>query len=359
MKVLVTGGAGFIGSHTVDFVLDKGFEVSVIDNLYFGRKENVNNAAEFHKFDIRETDKVLEVLQTFKPDCVLHLAAYVSPSRSVKDPISDAEMNIKGTMSLCNALQKSGSVSKIIVASTQAAYGEGKYYCQSCNSIIYPDFRKPSDLAVGKFELPCPECNAYPLKPIPTDENTRQKPSMPYGVSKLAEEKYILSTAQLLGIDGISLRYFNVYGPRQSSQGLETAVVAIFFSKILKLKQSPVVFEDGGQTRDFVYVSDVVEANYRAIVDFHGISEFNVGYGEGTSILDVANKIKAVLGSNTDITVTSKPRKLKESGGGVDTRHCFADLTKVNKKLNWKPKVGLKSGLRVTADWATGNEDVL
>lgn len=359
MKILVTGGAGFIGSNTVDLLIERGHEVCVIDNFSSGRKENINPDAEVFEEDILRKERIKDIVSKTQPEAVLHLAANVSPLRSVKNPLFDAQTNIEGTLSLYSALGKTikrNFLKKIVIASSQAAYGEGMYKC-GCGWEGKPDFRKPENLWKGKFEHFCPECENYPLTPVPTPETLRQDPSMPYGVSKLAEEKYLLVFAQTYGIDGIALRYFNVYGERQTSQGMETAVSAIFFNKLLH-NEHPIVFEDGKQIRDFVHVSDVSIANAIALERGEGIKKYNIGCTP-ISIKELAEKIAESLGSDIKPKITNLPRYVVKGKGSIDTRHCFADMKLIKKELDFSPKMKLERGLEQTAEWAKENKDIL
>ncbi len=360
MKILVTGGAGFIGSNTVDVLIERGHEVSVIDNLFSGRRENLSTGAEIFEQDILNKDKVKEIILEVRPEVVLHLAATVSPLRSVKNPLLDAKINIEGTLSLYSTLAETiaeGFLKKVVLASSQAAYGEGMCKCGECSWEGKPGFRKPENLWSGKFEHFCPACGYYPLEPVPTPETLMQDPSMPYGVSKLAEEKYLLAFAQAYGIDGIALRYFNVYGQRQTSQGMETAVSAMFFNKILHDEQ-PIVFEDGGQTRDFIHVSDITLATTLAIEKASGIKKYNVGCTP-VSIKELAGKIAAALGSGIKPKITGEPRYAVEGKGSIDTRHCFADMSLIKEELGFSPKIKLEEGLEKTAEWARKNKNIL
>ncbi|MBL7206307.1 MAG: NAD-dependent epimerase/dehydratase family protein [Candidatus Aenigmarchaeota archaeon] len=360
MKILVTGGAGFIGSNTVDMLVDAGHEVSVIDNFFSGRKENLNEKVEIFEENILKKDKIKEIIEKTQPESVLHLAATVSPLRSVKNPLLDAQINIEGTLSLYSALAETieqDFLKRIVVASSQAAYGEGNYECEKCGWKGKPDFRTPENIWKGKFDHFCPKCGYYPVKPISTKETMRQDPSMPYGVSKLAEEKYLLSFAQSYGINGIALRYFNVYGQRQTSQGMETAVSAIFFNKLLHNEQ-PLAFEDGKQTRDFVHVNDIATVNKLSLEKAKGIKRYNVG-GTPISIAGLAEKIADAVGVDKKPIITNEPRYAVKGRGTIDTRHCFADMSLVKEDLGFESKVSLEDGLKQTAEWSKENKDIL
>ncbi|MBI2565114.1 NAD-dependent epimerase/dehydratase family protein [Candidatus Woesearchaeota archaeon] len=360
-KVLVTGGAGFIGSHTVDKLLDHGYDVYVVDDLSTGRRDNLSDVVKFYETDIRDKTAFSAIVNIISPSIIVHLAASVNPGRSAKDPVSDAKINIEGTLNLYSAmipLVEKNILKKIVFASTQASYGEGMHKCPNCCMVLKPDFRKPEDLLNKKFEHTCPNCQCYHLLPVPTAECCLQDPSMPYGVSKLAEEKYLLSFAQQFAIDAIALRYFNVYGPRQSSQGMETAVNAIFFNQLLNKNQMPLVFEDGLQTRDFVYVDDVARANLLAVECGQGIKKYNVGC-DSASILEIAKLTMNVLRKSGNPNITHTPRALISSKGTMDTRHCQAYLNLIKKELNWLPKIHLEEGLQLTAEWALQNKNRL
>jgi len=299
MKALVTGGAGFIGSHVADALLKKGLKVEIIDNLSTGKRENLPTGATFHQLDIRDK----EVHRIFAAGCfdvVFHLAAQMDVRKSVADPIFDAEANIIGGINLLQACKNHG-VRKVIFSSTGGAiYGE---------QIAFP-----------------------------ADEEHPLNPCSPYGISKLAFEKYLAFYKMEFGLDFIALRYANIYGPRQRGDG-EAGVVSIFFDKLLTDGQA-VIYGDGRQTRDFTYVADVVSANLAAL-EYDGCGAFNVGTGHETDINTLFDLIKEISGSK-------QPRIYRPARPGEQKRSVI-DYQKIKKCMGWHPRYDLRKGLEETA----------
>ncbi len=301
MKLLVTGGAGFIGSNLADALIDAGHNVTIIDDLSTGRKENVPLKAEFHKLEISSpvVDKVFE-MGGF--DMVFHLAAQMDVRKSVQNPIFDAEVNILGGINLLQASVKHG-VKKFIFSSTGGAvYGEQEYF--------------PAD-------------EKHPLNPI-----------SPYGVSKMTLEKYLYYYWSEFKLPYISLRYANVYGPRQNERG-EAGVVAIFCSRLLKGERA-VVNGDGLQTRDFVYVDDVVKSNLLAM-GYGKNGYFNVGTGKETDINTVYDKIKKDTGSSQ--------QRINGPALPGEQRRSVISYDLIQKILGWTPAVSLDEGIQKTVDY--------
>lgn len=298
MRVLLTGGAGFIGSHVSDMLINNGHEVIVIDNLSSGKEENLNSKAVLYKEDIR--DSVIKgIMERERPEAVIHHAAQVSVRDSVEDPLYDMDVNIGGTLNLLENSVKNG-VKKFIFASTGGAiYGE-----QSC---------------------------------FPADENHPTKPLSPYGITKLTCEKYLYYYHETYGLNYVSLRYSNVYGPRQDPYG-EAGVVAIFSQKMLAGDQ-PIINGSGEQTRDYVFVEDVARANALTL-EGDVIGEFNIGTGIETTVNGLFREIKTLAESE----VKSVYRKAKK---GEQFRSVL-DWSKAKRGLGWNPEVSLKEGLKQT-----------
>jgi UDP-glucose 4-epimerase len=298
LKVLVTGGAGFIGSHVVDALVEAGHEVVIVDDLSTGRASNINPRARFYQMDIRDPH-LSEVFEQERFDIVNHHAAQMDVRKSVADPLFDADVNIRGSLNLLECARKSG-VRKIVYISTGGAvYGEPEY-------------------------LPCDE--AHPVNPI-----------CPYGASKHTVEHYLYMYRVLYGLAYAVLRYPNVYGPRQDPNG-EAGVVAIFIGQMLAGKQ-PTIFGSGEQERDFVYVGDCARANLLAMED-HVQGIFNIGSGRGTTI----NQIYALL---SEITGYRRPPVYGPPRAG-ETFRIFLDATKARREMGWAPQVSLEEGLRRT-----------
>lgn len=296
--ILVTGGAGFIGSHVVDLFLAAGHQVLVVDNLLTGRRENVNPKAEFYLLDIRSPE-IKALIETRRPEVICHQAAQVSVRLSVDDPVEDASINILGTLNLLEAAVQA-KVARFIFASTGGAiYGEQDYF--------------PAD-------------EQHPLRPV-----------SPYGVAKLAVEKYLEYYRQEYGLPFVALRYSNVYGPRQDPHG-EAGVVAIFTQRLLA-GQPAVINGDGTQTRDFVYVSDVAQANLAALhCDYCG--PVNIGTGVETDINQLFRQLRELTQSKQEeIHGPPKPGEQKRS---------VISYQLAREVLNWQPTIPLAEGLRQT-----------
>jgi UDP-glucose 4-epimerase len=302
MRILVTGGAGFIGSHIVDAYLEQGHDVCIVDNLSTGRQQNINHRARFYNADIRDARKMEELFGHEKFDVVNHLAAQMDVRRSVADPVFDASVNVLGVLTLLECCIHAG-VARMIFSSTGGAiYGEQDYF--------------PAD-------------EAHPTRPI-----------SPYGVAKLTTENYLFYYRVVHGLQSVVLRYANVYGPRQNPEG-EAGVVAIFVNKMLKGEQ-PVINGDGTQTRDYVYVGDVVNANVLAL-GMEGSGVFNVGTGIESDVNTLFRHLIRFTGSKC--TEHHGEAKLGEQLRSV------LSCDKIRESLGWKPAVHLEEGLRRTVEY--------
>jgi UDP-glucose 4-epimerase len=301
MKVLVTGGAGFIGSHLVDRLVLEGHEVVIVDNLVTGKRRNINKAARFYKMDIQSW-RLERVLRNERPNIVMHLAAQMDVRKSVEDPTFDAQVNILGTLNVLQQAVKHGVRKVIFSSSGGAIYGEQETY-------------------------PAPETHVM-------------KPLSPYGLSKLCGEQYLSYFQRVSGLQAVSLRYANVYGPRQDPYG-EAGVVAIFIQKMLNNEQA-VINGNGRQTRDFVFVDDVVEANL-AMMGQETQGTYNVGTGVETSINDLFRILIQHTGSMCK--EIHGPAKKGEQARSV------IDNTKLRHELSWEPKADLTEGLKKTVEY--------
>ena len=301
MKVMVTGGAGFIGSHVVDVLIENGYEVVIVDNLANGSKANINKKAKFYEVDI--TSKELnKVFAQERPDFVCHQAAHINVRNSLKDPVMDSENNILGSINLLE-LCKQYKVKKVVYASSGGAiYGEPEY-------------------------MPC-------------DENHPIKPLSPYGVSKYAVELF-LNYYHTFGLDFCALRYANVYGPRQDPLG-EAGVVAIFANKLLS-DQPCKINGDGEQTRDFVYVKDVARANLLAIKKNCKTCAVNIGVGCELSINELYEQMTRLL--------SIKKKAIHGPAIKGEVYKIYLDIKKAKEVLGWKPKYDFDKGLQETLDW--------
>lgn len=302
MKVLVTGGAGFIGSHVVQAYLDNGFEVAIIDDLSTGRSSNLNPAAKFYKIDIRDP-KIADIFEAEKPDYINHHAAQMDVRRSIVQPIFDADVNILGSINLLENARCFGVKRFIYISTGGAVYGEPEY-------------------------LPCDE--AHPINPI-----------CQYGASKHTVEHYLFMYQVNYGLPYTVIRYPNVYGPRQDPHG-EAGVVAIFTGQMLRGEQV-VINGDGEQQRDFVYVGDCARANVLATTRHTGSGIINLGSGFGTSVNQIFEGLKAATAYPKP--AVHGPAKLGE------TRMIYLDASKARRELGWEPAVPLQEGLTKTVDY--------
>ncbi len=302
MKIMVTGGAGFIGSHVVDIFLANGYEVVVIDDLSTGRLSNLNPAATFYQVDIRSPE-LEEIFKEEKPDFIDHHAAQMDVRRSVDDPLFDADVNVLGSIKLIELARKHQVKRFIYISTGGAVYGEPEY-------------------------LPCDE--AHPINPI-----------CPYGASKHTVEHYLYMYQELYDLDYVVLRYPNVYGPRQDPHG-EAGVVAIFTGQMLKDEQV-VINGDGKQERDFVYVEDCARANLLALTAENPNTIFNLGYGYGTSINDIYSNLTKV--TDYKLSAVHGPAMAGE------TQRIYLDANKARQEMDWTPTVGLEEGLGKTVEY--------
>jgi UDP-glucose 4-epimerase len=314
MKILVTGGAGFIGSHIVDLYIKEGYEVVVVDDLSTGNAEYINKKAKFYKLDINELNanyyKLEDIFKEERPDIVNHHAAQISVTDSIKDPVFDAKVNILGTLNLLENCIR---------------YGVKKFIFASSGGTVYKETDK-----------------------LPVDENHPLKPLSPYGVSKMAIENYLYFYKKVHHLDSIIFRYSNVYGPRQDPYG-EAGVVAIFTNKMLK-GENPIINGDGIQTRDFVYISDAAKVNLLALKEKfesdnknYEMAIFNIGTGIETSVNELFYKLKKITKAN--VKEIHGPPKLGEL-----RRSCLS-FNKAKKILGWEPEVDIDQGLKLTVNY--------
>jgi UDP-glucose 4-epimerase len=304
-KILVTGGAGFIGSNTVDLLIEKGHDLVVIDNLTTGKEKNLNPKGRFYKMDLQSSE-LNKIFKNEKIDFVCHLAAQINLRLSVKDPVFDAENNILASLNLLENCVKH-KVKKIVFSSTGGAlYGEAEV--------------------------------------IPTPEDYEIHPISPYGAAKFSVENYLYYYHKIHNLKYTALRYANVYGPRQDPLG-EAGVIAVFASKLLHDKQ-PMIFGSGEQTRDYVYVTDVCRANFMALEN-DKIGAYNVGTGVETSVNRLFDKL---------IEITDKDFEKKHSRSALgEQKRSALDYSKIKKEFSWQPKINIDKGLEMTVDWFRQN----
>jgi dTDP-L-rhamnose 4-epimerase len=348
-RILVTGGAGFIGSHTVDLLIARGYEVTVIDNLepqvHRRRKlpDYMNKNVTFICGDVRNRELLKRV--TREADAVIHLAAMVGVGQSMYQVDRYVDVNTKGTAVLLDVLvNEENNVKKLVVASSMSIYGEGKYYCEKCSNNAYPGIRCEEQLKKRQWDHLCSVCNS-PLTPLPTDENKPLMPISIYAITKKHQEEMCLLIGKTYGISTVALRYFNVYGSRQALSNPYTGCVAVFTNRIFNNKP-PYIFEDGNQVRDFVHVKDVARANVSALERTNAnYTAINIGTGRATSIKKLAETLlKLYKRSDLQPYVSYEYRK-------GDVRHCYADIRRANSLLNYKPSISLEEGLIELIKW--------
>ena len=350
MKVLVTGGAGFIGSHLVDRLLADGHEVRVLDSL----EEQVHGGAwpgylagevERIRGDVRDRDAVRSALDG--ADRLVHLAAAVGVGQSMYEIERYTSVNALGAAVVLEAaLEVRERLEKAVVASSMSIYGEGLYRCPAEDEERVPEPRGDAQLARREWEPRCPACGAA-LEPLPTPERKPLQPTSIYAIGKRDHEEMFLAWSRAYGVPATALRFFNVYGPRQALSNPYTGVAAIFASRLLN-GRSPVIFEDGRQSRDFVHVSDIVEGIVRALEPGAGdLATVNLGSGVPTSVREVADTLARGLGVDVEPEFPERYRV-------GDIRHCFADATLGRELLGFEASVGFEDGMRELAGWLAG-----
>lgn len=350
-KILVTGGAGFIGSHLVDLLISKGYEVRILDNLFpqvhQGKiPQYLNKNAEFIKGDMTNTADINKALKGV--DVIYHEAAVVGVGQSMYEIENYIFNNTLGTAKLLDFLANNKhSIQRIVVASSMSAYGEGLYKCPSCG-FIRPPLREDKQMAKKNWELFCPNCKNI-LTPIGIPESQGFICNSIYAVTKQSQEDMVMIFGKAYGIPTTALRYFNVYGPRQSLSNPYTGVAAIFLSRLKNDKQ-PVVYEDGLQSRDFISVYDIADANAHVLENEKAWGKvFNLGTNNPIPIKEIALILSKLLGKDIEPQITEKFR----SG---DVRHCFADISLIKNTLDWTPKWNFKKGMQDLISWGEKEE---
>jgi dTDP-L-rhamnose 4-epimerase len=352
--ILVTGGAGYIGSHLVDALVAREYRVTVLDSLEpqvhrSGTWPSYANArAKYIKGDVRDRS-VFEPL-VLASDAVVHFGAAVSVGQSMYQVDRYVDVNTRGTALLLDILVNAKhNVRKVLVASSIGVYGEGAYRCKT-HDVVAPTIRSEAQLAARDWEQRCPLCQEHVVS-IPTAEDKPLYRDNIYSMTKLHQEEMVLLIGKTYGIPSVAPRFFNVYGPRQSLSNPYAGVAAIWLSRLLNDRQ-PVVFEDGGQLRDFVSIHDVVDCLVLMIetpgADFLPV---NVGSGETVTILDIATMLNRILGKSIEPSVTNAGRKF-------DIRHNTADITRARTTLGFRPKVPLEQGFTELVEWAKTTPDV-
>ncbi|HKP19056.1 MAG TPA: NAD-dependent epimerase/dehydratase family protein [Gaiellaceae bacterium] len=351
-RVLVTGGAGFIGSHLVDRLLAAGHDVRILDSLDpqvhpHGRPGYLSTEAELIVGDVRDRDAVRRSLVGV--DRLVHLAAAVGVGQSMYEIERYTSVNSIGcAVVLEAAVDVRDRLEKVVVASSMSIYGEGLYRCPAEGVEVAPEPRSEAQLADRRWDLGCPSCGER-LEPLPTSETKPLAPTSIYAVGKRDHEEMTLAWGRAYRVPATALRFFNVYGPRQALSNPYTGVAAIFSSRLLN-GRAPVVFEDGWQSRDFVHVSDITAAVQRALEPGAGDgAAINVGTGRSVSVLDVADVLARELG----VPIRAEIRNEFRAG---DIRHCFASIERARTLLGYEPAVAFEDGMRELAGWLAGQE---
>ncbi|MBY0412557.1 MAG: NAD-dependent epimerase/dehydratase family protein [Bdellovibrionales bacterium] len=350
-NILITGGAGFIGSRLSLELLKRGHQVVVLDNLskqIHGENpesstlyQSIQGKVKFIQGSVCDRETVENALKDI--DTVVHYAAETGTGQSMYAIEHYTDVNVAGTALLLDVIANNpNKVKKIIVASSRAIYGEGAYTCSS-HGTVYPEARSADYMIKGDFEVHCPLCNSVAMM-IPTTEDSMVKPASIYGITKYNQEQMFLVVGKALGLTAIAYRYQNVYGAGQSLVNPYTGILSIFSTRI-RNGNDVSIFEDGLESRDFVHVDDVVNATVLGIEHKNVIqSVFNVGSGKAINVHDLAQKLRELLNSDVAIKVTSNFRV-------GDIRHNLADLTKINKVLGYTPKITFDVGLKSFVDW--------
>lgn len=345
-KILITGGAGFVGSHLADALLKASHTVRIFDNLspqvHIGRIPTyLAPEAELVVGDMRDPVAVRSAVEDI--DVIFHLAAAVGVGQSMYQIAYYMGANTQGTAILLQALlDRKVHVEKLIVASSMSIYGEGQYCCAACGDVA-PEPRPAGQLQAKQWEAFCPQCHLE-LTPVATSENKPLQCTSVYALSKKDQEEICLLYGRTYGLPVVALRYFNIYGSRQALSNPYTGVAAIFASRLLN-GRAPLVFEDGQQKRDFVSVGDIVNANLLAMESDRAVGQvLNIGSGTPVSIFEVASSLCRALGIETFCQITAKYR-------AGDIRHCFADISKARTLLGYRPRVAFDQGMEHLAGW--------
>jgi len=358
-KILITGGAGFIGSNIALMLVAKGYDVTVLDNLspqiHGGDPpltsplfKSIRGKVHFIHGDTTRRSDLKKALKN--QDVVLHLAAETGTGQSMYKIEHYSKVNIGGTALLLDILTNTKhSINKVIIASSRAIYGEGKYFSEELG-VVYPGPRTEEDMSKGDFEVKYPGC-ILPLKLVATDEESRIHPTSVYGITKQVQEQMVMTVTKALGLSGVAVRYQNVYGPGQSLSNPYTGILAIFSNRILSGK--PInIFEDGKESRDFVFIDDVVNATLLCIEKEEANGEiFNVGASQSTDVITVVNELMHSYNREVPIKISGNYRL-------GDIRHNKADVSHISSVLGFKPKISFSEGILRFAEWARQQEVV-
>lgn len=356
-NILITGGAGFIGSNLALNLIKKGYNITIFDNLSPQiHGENPTKTSPLYK---TIKDKVIIIKGTVESrsdwvkaledqDAVIHLAAETGTGQSMYEIARYTNVNIGGTAILLDILANTNhQVKKIVVASSRAIYGEGKYQCLE-HGIVYPDQRSERDMLLGDFECKCPICNNV-VTLCSTTEDSKIHPTSVYGITKQNQEQIILTVCKSLGIAAVAFRYQNVYGPGQSLSNPYTGILSIFSTRI-KNNSEINIFEDGLESRDFVFIDDVVQATILGLESERANNQvYNVGTGVTTDVISIANSLCNNYGGNVPLNISGNFRL-------GDIRHNFADISKIQTQLHFQPKWTFEAGIAEFCNWVNAQE---
>jgi dTDP-L-rhamnose 4-epimerase len=357
-NILITGGAGFIGSNLALKLVDKGYNVTVLDNLspqiHGEDAENtsflflrIKDKVKFINGNITSKEDLIKAIEG--QDAIVHYAAETGTGQSMYEIEKYTSVNIGGTALLLDLLANyPHAVKKVVVASSRSIYGEGRYWSDELNSFVYPKHRTDYYMSIGDFEVKYKGVSSA-LQVVATDEESKIHPSSVYGITKQNQEQMIMTVCPTLGIAPVAFRYQNVYGPGQSLTNPYTGILSIF-STLIKNGKDINIFEDGKESRDFVFIDDVVDATILGLEMEEANGEiFNVGTGEATDVITVANKLIANYNGSTKINISGNYRL-------GDIRHNFADMSKIYSLLGFKPKYNFHLGISKFTEWVLTQE---
>ncbi len=356
-RVLITGGAGFIGSRTALKLVSMGYNVTVLDNLSTQIHseypessylyQSIKDKVHFVRGDVRDRSVWQNVIPNHH--YIIHLAAETGTGQSMYQIEKYMDVNCGGTANMLDVLANtSHQVKKVIVASSRAIYGEGKYFCET-HGVVYPEKRKADQLSSGNFEVVCPICHGQ-VELMATDEDSKIQPESIYGITKNTQEQMVLVSCQSLGVSAVALRYQNVYGPGQSLSNPYTGILSIFSTRILN-GNGINIFEDGQESRDFIYIDDVVDATILTLqkdTKSNAIA-LNVGSGVSTTVDYIARKLKESYNSDIPLSISGDYRL-------GDIRHNKADISNIQQLLGFSPKVSIEQGLKLFVEWVQQQE---
>lgn len=351
-NVLITGGAGFIGSNLSIALFEKGYSVTVLDNLSpqihgeVGEENSVlylaiKDKVKFIKGSVKSKESLLDAING--QDVIVHFAAETGTGQSMYEIERYTDVNVRATALMLDILANNKhTVKKVVVASSRSIYGEGKYWSEKLQKFVYPEHRQDSDMAIGNFDVKYE--GEEGLKIMATDEESKIHPSSVYGITKQTQEQLIMTVCPSIDIAPVAFRYQNVYGPGQSLTNPYTGILSIFSTLIRNGKEIN-IFEDGKESRDFVFIDDVVKATILGIEKEEANNNiFNVGTGVATDVITVADELIKNYGANTKVKISGNYRL-------GDIRHNFADLKKINEKLGFEPKVYFQEGIKIFCEW--------